>query len=63
MNIPFPIFGMRNGNGNSIPNFGNGNETLLFPGMIGNRNGNEEKIGLSFYFVAKIRGVFDPTFS
>ena len=23
-----------------FPNFGNGNETLLFPGMTGNRNGN-----------------------
>ena len=23
-----------------FPNFGNGNETLLFPGMIGNGNGN-----------------------
>lgn len=23
-----------------FPNFGNGNETLLFPGMTGNGNGN-----------------------
>ena len=35
MKISFPIFVNGNGNGNSIPEFGIGNETLLFPGMTG----------------------------
>ena len=42
-----------------FPTFGNGNETLLFPGMIGNGNGNGlKKLGQILYFVVKIRGVF-----
>ena len=63
--------GMATGMTNSIPNFwerewqipfptfGNGNETLLFPGMIGNGNGNSlKKLGQILYFVVKIRGIF-----
>ena len=42
-----------------FPTFGNGNETLLFPGMIGNGNGNAlKKLGQILYFVVKIRDVF-----
>ena len=37
----------------AFPNFGNGNETLLFPGMIGNRNGNEVKNRVIFLFCCK----------
>ena len=42
-----------------FPTFGNGNETLLFPGMIGNGNGNGvKKSGQNLYVVVEIRGVF-----
>ena len=34
------FLGTGTGMENQFPNFGNGNETLLFPGMTGNGNGN-----------------------
>ena len=51
MKVAFPTFrnGDRNeklrsrylGLGFEFPNFGNGNETLVFPGMVGNESGND----------------------
>ena len=36
-----------------FPNFGNGNETLLFPGMIGNGNGNGIEIFSLSHFLMR----------
>ena len=49
------LLGTGTGMENPFPNFGNGNETLLFPGMTGNGNGNG---------IAKLSEIFrNPTFS
>ena len=42
-----------------FPNFGNGNETLLFPGMTGNENGN----GITKFSEIFSQSPFNPTSS
>ena len=54
--------GMGTGMKIAFPTFGNGNETLVFPGMVGNGNGVTFKIQSKFEFCPKTeRGQIQST--